>query len=132
MNILCASLFTRYFGILAVLLNILNVLDTFLTIHWVTNGIAEEANPLMDYLIELSPLLFAVTKIALVGMGSFLLYRYKESRASWVALGCCLFVYTWIMVIHYQIGADNLSFPSHNALIPGQTYISTSVACLAS
>lgn len=113
MKELASSFFTKYFGILAVLLNILNVCDTFLTIHWVTNDIAEEANPLMDYLIVISPWLFASIKIILVALGSWLLYRFRESRVSWLAMTHCLIVYLWLMSVHYQVYADNLAFLAH-------------------
>ena len=112
MKIFVTALFTRYFGFLIVLLNFLNIFDTFATLHWVGNGIAEEANPLMDYLISESSFLFAATKIILVGLGTYLLYRYKSSRASWAALASCLIVYLWIMIIHLRIASDELSFLS--------------------
>lgn len=105
-----ASFFKHHFGLLTVLLNILNVLDSSLTMHWVGHDIAEEANPLMDYLISQSPWLFASTKIVLVGLGTCLLYRYRESRAAWSALTCCLIVYLWIMFIHAGIAFNHLSF----------------------
>ena len=94
-------------------LNILNVLDTFLTIHWVSSNIAEEANPLMDYLIVISPWLFMTVKITLVALGTWLLFRYRESRVSWLALTHCLLVYLWLMSLHCQVYFDNLSFLAH-------------------
>lgn len=114
MNSFVASFFKHHFGLLAVLLNILNILDSSLTMYWVSNNIAEEANPLMDYLISQSPWLFVSTKIVLVGLGTCLLYRYRESRASWSALACCLAVYLWIMIIHFGIGVEYLSLLSQS------------------
>ena len=99
-----------YFIYLAILLNIFNVADAFFTIEWVSNNVAQEANPLMDLLLSHSPVLFATVKIVLVALGSVLLCRYKESRAAWFALACCLVVYASIMAIHYRIAADNFSF----------------------
>lgn len=112
MNVFVASLFKKYFGVLAVLLNILNVFDATITLHWVTNNIAQEANPLMDFLISQSPWLFVSIKILLVGLGTWLLLNYRQSRASWAAISCCLIVYVWIMFIHFQIYADTLAFLS--------------------
>ncbi len=112
MNIFVASLFKKYFGLLAVLLNLLNVLDAGLTLHWVTNNIAQEANPLMDYLISQGPWLFVTIKTILVGLGTWLLWNYRQSRASWAAMSCCLAVYIWIMFIHFQIYSDAPAFLS--------------------
>jgi len=110
---LLKSFFTRYFLHLIVLLNILNAFDASLTVYWVTNSIAEEANPLMEFLLALSPWLFASVKITLVALGSYLLYAHRSSRVSWLATCCCLLVYVWLMTVHYQVYADNLAFLAH-------------------
>ena len=116
MGTLLKSFFTNNFLLLVVLLNILNSFDAGLTIYWVTNDIAEEANPLMEILLDSSPWLFASVKITLVMLGSFLLYRHKDSRVSWGAISCCLLVYLWLMSVHHQVYSDNLSFLSHIVL----------------
>ena len=44
----------------------LNVFDAIMTLIWTHYSIAEEANPLMLYLLEIHPVLFLFIKISLV------------------------------------------------------------------
>ena len=98
--------FTKYYLHLVTLLISLNIIDAVLTLYWVTHEIAQEVNPLMEYLLGEGPLLFLATKIILVTSGSWLLWRFRESRSSWAAITCCLAVYLWVMTIHIQIAAQ--------------------------
>jgi len=70
---------------LLVLVNILNILDTAFTYYFtvcfdkflkIGNGYYKvaEGNPLMDYLLQLDPTLFIITKLSIVFMFTLILY----------------------------------------------------------
>lgn len=48
------------------------------TIVWVTAGLALEANPVMDYFLRYSPVLFAVVKLGLSFTGIYVLYLFRR------------------------------------------------------
>lgn len=52
---------------------VLNLVDAVLTLLWVHLGLAVEANTLIDELVNENAPLFVSVKLALVGMGSWLL-----------------------------------------------------------
>lgn len=90
---------------------ILNVLDATLTIYWVFTGQAKEANPLMDTLITTHPVLFVIVKCALVGMGSWLLWRYKKRPLAVVSIFGAFLTYYCLLL--YHLNAANLRIFRH-------------------
>jgi uncharacterized membrane protein YqjE len=63
-------------------------------------GIAEEANPIMAYLISIDPMLFVVTKLTLVSLACLLLWRIRQrTKAVWALVGVTIF-YVGIIGIH--------------------------------
>jgi hypothetical protein len=68
-----------YLLLLSVLLLTLSVADAFLTVTLLTHG-AEEANPLLAFVLGEHPRLFAVVKMALTGMGVVLLVALARTR----------------------------------------------------
>jgi hypothetical protein len=82
---------------------VLNLADAVLTHYSVGNKLATEQNPLMDYLLEISPSLFYICKLILVVLGLVLLKRLGRSPGTQFALVLCAAVYTWIMTVHYSI-----------------------------
>ena len=78
----------------------LNAIDGVLTVFWVFSGHAHEANPIMDHLIEVDPVVFMAVKLALVALGSFLLWRLRYKRAAVVAIFVLFMVYYGILVVH--------------------------------
>ena len=81
---------------------ILNVIDGVLTVFWVVSGQASEANPLMDELLNLSPPLFMLGKLSLVGLGSVLLWRHRERPGVVVSIFMLFLVYYWLLLYHLQ------------------------------
>ena len=57
----------------------LNVLDAFFTLTLLTAG-AREANPVIAYVLEQHPKLFAVTKMGLTGVGVLVLVAVARAR----------------------------------------------------
>lgn len=79
---------------------ILNAIDGVLTVFWVFSGSASEANPIMDHLIEVDPVVFMTVKLVLVALGSYLLWRVRHKRAAVVAIFVLFMVYYGILVVH--------------------------------
>jgi len=86
-------------GIVKCLL-VLNLLDALFTLLWVRAGLAREANALLDTLVNENALLFVGTKIALVSLGSFLLWRWRHRPIATIGLFVAFIVYYWILVYH--------------------------------
>jgi hypothetical protein len=68
-----------YLLILAVVMLGLSVTDALLTVKLMTDG-AEEANPLLAFVLNEHPRLFAVVKMALTGAGVVLLVALSRTR----------------------------------------------------
>jgi hypothetical protein len=64
---------------LAVMILMLSVTDAFLTLNLIGKG-AEEANPVMAYLLLQTPTLFALGKMALTGAGIVVLVALARAR----------------------------------------------------
>jgi hypothetical protein len=63
----------------AVAMLLLSVIDGFLTVSLLTDG-AEETNPLLKFVLDEHPRLFAAVKIALTGFGVLLLVALARAR----------------------------------------------------
>ena len=68
-----------YLLVLAVLMLMLSVADAFFTVMLLTNG-AEETNPLLAFVLNEHPRLFAVVKMGLTGTGVVLLVAVARMR----------------------------------------------------
>jgi len=64
---------------LAVMILLLSITDAFLTLTLISAG-AEEANPIMAYLLMQTPTLFATVKMALTGAGIIVLVALSRAR----------------------------------------------------
>jgi hypothetical protein len=92
-------------GIVAVTL-ILNLADAILTIVWVTADLAEEANPVMDWFLGFGTVPFAVAKIAIVSLGSYVLWRTR--RRSLAVIGIFLMFMAYYFILLYHLSAMNM------------------------
>ena len=87
---------------LVYILTVLILIDLIATLYWVTNGLASEANPLMDFFLEYSPVLFVIAKLGLSGVGVWILYYFRKRFRNTifkVLLGLNL-VYIAVFVYH--------------------------------
>ncbi len=87
---------------------VLNAIDAVATVTWVSAGMADEANPLMAHLLEIHPAVFVATKLTLVGLSVWLLWRYCDRMLSVVAAILLFGLYYALIVYH-------LLFPSYLA-----------------
>ena len=63
---------------LVYVLAFLILVDLTATLFWVANDLATEANAIMDWFLQFSPLLFVVAKLGLSGVGIYILYYFRE------------------------------------------------------
>jgi hypothetical protein len=81
---------------------ILNVLDAILTLIWIARGAATEANPLLAELAHRHPVTFVAVKMALVSLGSLLLWRLRRRPVAVVAVFACFLSYYLLLLYHLR------------------------------
>lgn len=85
---------------------ILNLFDAVFTLLWVRMGLAEEANTLLDELVNDHPVAFVLVKLGLVGMGSWLLWYRRKSPLAVIAIFAVFLVYYAILLVHVQYASQ--------------------------
>jgi len=96
------------FLLLAVFL--LNVGDAFFTMMWLERG-GREANPIMDFFLDIGPGAFIAQKCFIVGFWLVLLLVHKNFRFARVGLYAALAVYGLLMILHFGIIAFGITPP---------------------
>lgn len=84
---------------------VLNLLDAVFTLLWVRAGLAREANPMIDRLVEQHALGFIGVKLALVGLGSWLLWSRRDRPAAVIAIFIAFLTYYLVLLYHLQYAA---------------------------
>ena len=87
---------------LVYILTIFILIDLTATIYWIANDLGHEANPIMAFFLDISPLLFVIAKLGFSGVGIWILYFFRERFTKTifkVLLGLNL-VYISIFVYH--------------------------------
>lgn len=88
------------FLLLAIFL--LNVADAFMTMLWLHRG-GREANPVMDFFLDVGPAAFLAQKCLVVGFWLILLVVHKNFRFAKLGLYASLAVYSVLLVVHFGI-----------------------------
>lgn len=96
-SILLSSLTSFRQGLLG--LWVLNVADALFTLHWIREGKAVEANPMMAMALAHGPEWFLLSKFALVSLGAFILWRHAEQKMVLLATPVML-LYSLVVGIH--------------------------------
>ncbi len=78
----------------------LNLLDAMFTLIWINAGLAREANPLLDDFVLERPVVFAIIKLGLVALGSWLLWRYRLRPLAVVGIFLGFLVYYLLLLYH--------------------------------
>ena len=92
----------QYLKTTLALLLVFNLLDGVFTLISVLAGVAVEANPLMDQLLEVGPVAFMVGKVLIVSLGIGLLWRLRQRKFALIgSVGTCV-VYFFVCVWHLQ------------------------------
>ena len=79
---------------------VLNLVDAVLTLIWIQAGLATEANPVMAELVNNSPVAFVLSKVALVSLGSALLWRFRSRPLAVVGIFAVFLVYYVLILYH--------------------------------
>ena len=79
---------------------VFNLIDAILTLYWVMDGHAIEANPVMASALEIGPVAFMFCKIAVVSLGLTILWIRR--RRAWVRFAALAIfgLYAYVMMIH--------------------------------
>ena len=99
--------FRWLYGIVKVVL-VLNLLDAVFTLIWVHAGLAEEANALMRDLVNNHTVRFVLAKLALVSLGSILLWYRRHHPLAVIAIFLTFFAYYLIFLYHLQFSSKLL------------------------
>jgi hypothetical protein len=89
---------------------LLNVGDAFLTMMWLERG-GREANPVMDFFLDIGPTAFLVQKCIVVGFWLVILLAHKNFRFARLGLYASLVVYALLMILHFSIIALKIEPP---------------------
>ena len=87
---------------LVYILTIFILIDLTATIYWVANDLGHEANPIMAFFLEISPLLFVIAKLGLSGVGIWILYFFRQrfTKTIFHTLLALNLVYISVFVYH--------------------------------
>ncbi|MGB0618837.1 MAG: DUF5658 family protein [Myxococcota bacterium] len=81
---------------------LLNVGDAFFTMLWLSRG-GREANPVMDFFLDIGPGAFLAQKCLVVGFWLVLLLVHKNFRFARLGLHASFVVYALLMLVHFGI-----------------------------
>lgn len=93
------NLVERYKRALVILL-VLNLLDAGATLHWVTNGHATEANPIMNQALLHGTHAFLIAKIASVVIAATVLWGHRHHVLARIGVALTSVVYACLAGIH--------------------------------
>lgn len=79
---------------------VMNGADAVFTLYWIQSGRASEANPLLDELAHGYPLPFMIAKLAIVSLGTLLLWRLRTQRLAVVGIFAAFLAYYYLFTIH--------------------------------
>ena len=103
---------------LLIAITFMSICDAVFTLAWLNFGIADEANPILLYSLELGEPYFLLSKISLTILGCFLLYRVRSHKLTEKAILFIAGVY-FVLTAYHLVGASlSLSFADvkHQAL----------------
>ena len=88
--------------ILLFLVFILNVLDAAFTSLVVSSSLAEEANPLMQVLLDQGIFPFVFVKLLITVLSILVLWKYRKTLLARVGAWVCVIIYS-ILISYYVI-----------------------------
>ena len=87
--------------VLAVL--VLSGYDAVATMHHIGRGVAMEANPFMDSLIQRSAVLFLFVKMAITAIGMVVCYHFSHRKAARFGIHIAVGMYVLLFAYHTMI-----------------------------
>ena len=94
---------------------LLNVGDAWMTMLWLSRG-GREANPIMDFFLDISPTAFLFQKCLVVGFWLLILLVHKNFRFARIGLYASLVVYALLMLVHFGIVYFEIEPPKEAAI----------------
>tara|TARA_R110002020_G_scaffold78132_2_gene196666 strand:- start:677 stop:994 length:318 start_codon:yes stop_codon:yes gene_type:complete len=87
---------------LVYILTLFILIDLTATLYWIANDLGHEANPVMAFFLEISPLLFVIAKLGLSAVGIWILYFFRKRFRSGIfkILVALNLIYMSIFVYH--------------------------------
>ncbi|MBJ18599.1 MAG: hypothetical protein GY910_18255 [bacterium] len=107
--------YTRQDAVLLLSIFLLNVGDAFFTLLWLERG-GREANPMMDFFLDIGPGAFLAQKCLVVGFWLLILLVHKNFRFARIGLYASLCIYAVLMLIHFFIIAFDIKPPPESDL----------------
>ncbi|MCR9093931.1 MAG: DUF5658 family protein [bacterium] len=107
--------YTRRDVVLLLSVFLLNVFDAWMTMQWLSRG-GREANPVMDFFLDISPTAFLVQKCLVVGFWLLILVAHKNFRFARIGLYASLVVYALLMLMHFGIVLLGIEPPTEAAI----------------
>ena len=89
---------------------LLNIADAFMTLLWLHRG-GREANPVMEFFLDIGPIAFLTQKCLVVGFWLILLLVHKNFRFAKIGLYASLAVYAFLLIVHFSIIALGVEPP---------------------
>tara|TARA_Y100000310_G_C20566180_1_gene755603 strand:+ start:360 stop:641 length:282 start_codon:yes stop_codon:yes gene_type:complete len=78
----------------------MNLVDALATLLWIRLGLAEESNPIMEFVLENNESAFVLVKTSLVVLSVFLLWRLKNFATARILTIPVFLVYVYAMILH--------------------------------
>ena len=99
--------YSRYDVALILAVFLMNVADAFFTMLWLDRG-GKEANPVMDFFLDIGPTAFLIQKCIVVGAWLLVLLVHKNFRFARAGLHISLLAYLVLMFLHFGILASGI------------------------
>ena len=106
---------------------IMNVGDAFFTMLWLDRG-GKEANPVMDFFLDIGPGAFLIQKCIVVGIWLVALLVHKNFRFARIGLYISLVAYGILMLIHFGIIAFGIEPPDPNNIVTSTTILESDLS----
>ncbi len=101
---------------------VMNVGDAFFTMLWLDRG-GKEANPVMDFFLDIGPGAFLIQKCVVVGIWLVALLVHKNFRFARIGLYISFAAYSILMIIHFGIIALGIDPPDPNGVVKSMTIL---------
>jgi hypothetical protein len=108
----------------------LNIADAYMTMLWLHRG-GREANPIMEFFLDIGPVAFLAQKCLIVGFWLILLLVHKNFRFAKVGLYASLAVYALLLIVHFSIVALGIEPPPRDTGAAGLEPAATRYRSLA-
>ena len=93
----------RNFGLILILLLVLNYIDALFTLHWISEDYAIEINPLMNSWLQIGNEAFLFIKLSIVAGATLFLWRAREYKLAHILVFLVFLFYLCIFLIHCNI-----------------------------